>query len=271
MMRLELSTLLVVSLVFSACAAPGPVIPLPPTVCVSHFNSSLITPDSITFEGEVVIQNQMRGPLNIQKVDYAADLHDTPFLEDTFTGLHSMRARGTQTVTLSFPIPMSAIVNQVEDVLAEESVRVTLHGSVYPDGFQAIPFEATVVIPPPKIPEVSIDGVAGNPLNGEFTVYLRVKNTNCFALGFQSIDTFLALNGKRYDLLRTDSTKTIEPRDACRIGLTMRQTQGKALSMLVNVAKNQGADFTIGGSICCDTPHGLIQLPVALSSTAAAQ
>lgn len=271
MLRIQCSMLAVLSLVVSACAARGPVIPVPPTVCVSHFNSTLITPESITFEGEVVIQNEMRGPLGIQRVDFAADLHDTPYLAETFTALQPMRSRATQTVTLPFEIPMSAIVNQVEDVLAEESIRVTLHGNVYPDGFAAIPFEATVVIPPPKMPEVAIDGVDGNPLDGAFTVYLRVKNTNRFTLGFHAIDTFLTLNDKKYDLLRADSISTIAPGTACRVGLTMRQTRGKTLSMLVNVAKNQSADFTIGGSICCDTPHGLIQLPVALSSTAAAR
>ncbi|MCI0652079.1 MAG: hypothetical protein L0Z55_09360 [Planctomycetes bacterium] len=267
MPRLRFSIFVALSLLSSACAANGPIVPMPPSVCVAQFKPTLITPEAIWFEGKVQIQNQMRGPLRVQKVDYTADLHDKPIHQECFSALEPMRSRGTQTVTLPFKIPMSAIVNQVEDVLAEESIRVGFYGSVFPEGFPAIPFEATVVIPPPKMPEVSIDGVLGDPLDGEFTVFLRVKNKNSFALAFQAIDTMLTLNGKKYDLLRADDVSTVGPGGSCRVGLTMRQTRGKALSMLVNVVKNQSAEFAVGGSISCDTPHGLIQLPIALSAT----
>src|SRR6185369_8417545 len=93
-------------LVLAACASTpeGPVVPTPPCVVV-HLESRVITPKEIQFVGRVVIENQMRGPLEIEKVDYSAELHDKPFLSESFTELHPMRSRATQTVTL--PIRMS--------------------------------------------------------------------------------------------------------------------------------------------------------------------
>ncbi len=268
MKKFSVPAALTLPALFTACAAPGPVVPIAPSVEVSQFQSKVITPVSIQFEGKVSIKNEMRGPLTIQRVDFGANLHDSPLFTDTFSELEPMRSRATQTVTLPFEVPMSTILDQAEDVLAEEAVRVSLHGTVFPEGFAPIPFESTVVIPMPRMPEVSIDGVEGSPLDGEFTVLLKVKNTNRFPVTFNAIDTYLNLNGKRHDLLCTDSLSQIQPGQACRVPLTMRKTRGKSLSMLVSVAKNQSADFTVGGSISCDTPHGLVLLPVELSSTA---
>jgi hypothetical protein len=157
---------------------------------------------------------------------------------------------------------MKDVVNQAEDVLAEEAIRVRLRGVVYPRGFEAIAFEATKVIPMPRVPQVAIDGVRGTPLDPAFTVFLRVKNGNCFPLTFTNVDSYLTLNGKRYDLLRTESFRSVEPGGSGRIALTMRQTQGKGLSMIINVAKNLALDFTVGGSISCQTPHGLFHIPL---------
>jgi hypothetical protein len=50
----------------------------------------------------------------------------------------------------------------------------------------------------------------------------------------------------------------------------MHQTRGTGLSMLMNVVKHQGADFTVGGQIQCQTPHGLFHIPLELDSSAAA-
>src|SRR5204863_1121572 len=104
----------------------------------------------------------------------------------------------------------------------------------------------------------------------EFTVFLRVENTNAFPLTFRSVESFLNLNGKRYDLLQSECFTRVEPGAAGRIALTMRQTRGKGLGMLVNVVKNQSADFTVGGLVQCQTPHGLFHVPLEVSSTSSA-
>ena len=271
MNRVAICALSVLPYLLPACSSspPEPVVPVPPCVEVRSFDSTLITPQAIQFVGKVVIANRMNGPLKIQKVDYSADLHDRELLSTSFTELHSMNARGTQTVTLPIQVPMHDIGNQVEDVLAEESVRVTLRGTVYPVGFEPIPFTATEVVPLPKVPKVALDGARGNPLDGEMTVFLRVENPNCFPLTFQSIESFLGLNGKRYDLLESERFTHVPPGASGRLTLTMRKTRGKGLSMLVNIAKNQSADFTVGGLIQCQTPHGLFHVPVSVSSSAA--
>jgi hypothetical protein len=257
---------LVAALLTAACASSGPVVPTPPAVRVSRFGSTVFTPDKIRFEGQVVIENRMRGPLDIESVDYGADLHDAPLFEENFAALHPMRSRGTQTVTLPFQVAMRDVAAQAEDVLAEEALRVRLRGVVHPVGFGAIPFEATQVIPIPKMPGVSLDGTQGNPLDGELIVFLRVDNPNDFGLLFQEVDTFLTLNGKRYDLLRTESFSEVAPGGSGRIALTMRETRGKSSSMLVNVVKRGQAEFTVGGSLACRTPYGLVLLPLELAS-----
>ena len=61
------------------------------------------------------------------------DLHDQPLFDESFAKLSTMRSRGRTTVTLPFQISMKDIAKQVEDVVAEESVRVTLRGQVVPE------------------------------------------------------------------------------------------------------------------------------------------
>lgn len=256
-------------LFFTACAS-GPVVPMPPQVEVSQFGATVITPDAMEFVGKVVIHNEMNGPLEIEKVDYDVQLHDNQLFADTFAELHPMRSHGTQTVTLPFHIAMKDVAKQVEDVLAEEGVRVTLSGTVVPKGFGPIAFSATKVVPVPKMPLVAIDGVSGNPMEGEFTVCLRVQNTNDFPMSFGSVETFVRLNGKKYDLLRSESFDSLPAGGSGRVALTMRHTRGKSISMFVNMAKNHSAEFTVGGSLSCQTPHGLFCVPVELSSSSAA-
>ena len=254
------------SLVVSACSS-APVIPIAPSVKVSELESVLITPDFIRYRAKVVINNQMRGKLNVAKVDYEVDLHDNSIVNESFDRLKPMRARGQQTVTLPFEIPMKDIMNQAVDVLAEEAVRVNFRGAVHPVGFDPVPFEATRTIPLPKIPTVSIAGVDGTPLEGEFTVFLGVKNNNDFNMTLQSVDSFLTLNGKKYKLLGSEKVSRMAPGQTGKVALTMRQTMGKGISMAWNVIKSKGStNFEIGGSFSCQTPHGLIQVPLKLSS-----
>ena len=256
-----------VSPVFFAACASGPVEPMPPTVEVCQFGATVITPDQIQFVGKVAIHNQMSGPLEIQQVDYGVDLHDSPLFAETFAELHPMKSHGTQTVTLPFQIAMKDVGKQIEDVLAEEGVRVTLHGTVNPVGFGPIAFTATKVIPMPKIPRITLDGVRGNPVEGECTVYLKLENPNGFPLTFGSVETWLRLNGKKYDLLRTESFSSVPAGGTGRVALTMRQGRAKSIGMIVNMAKNHSAEFSVGGQLSCQTPHGLFSLPVELNSS----
>lgn len=263
-----LSTVLALTGLLAACSTPdGPLVWTAPDVELAQFESTLITPEVIRFETMVRITNRMRGPLEIASVEYGADLHDRPLFSETFTELLPMDEFGTQRVRMPFQVSMQDIANQVEDVLAEEGIRVTFHGTVYPVGFDPIPFESTVVIPPTAPPLVAICGVRGTPLAGDFIVYLELKNVNSFPMTVSDVDTYLDLNGKKYDLLRTESQSSMGPGQSGRIALTLRNSTAKGLSMLINVAKNGTAHFTLGGSIACQTPHGVLLLPVALSSS----
>ncbi|HEX6813412.1 MAG TPA: LEA type 2 family protein [Planctomycetota bacterium] len=240
---------------------------MPPQVEVSEFGATVITPELIQFVGKVAIHNQMNGPLEVQQVDYGVELHDSPLFTETFADLRPMKRHATQTVTLPFQIEMKDVGKQIEDVLAEEGVRVTLRGTVSPVGFGPIAFSATKVIPMPKIPRIAIDGVRGNPLEGEFTVFLKLENTNDFPLTFGSAETWLRLNGKKYDLLKTESFRSVPAGGSGRVALTMRHSRGKGISMIVNMAKNQSSEFAVGGMLSCQTPHGLFCLPVELNSS----
>jgi hypothetical protein len=146
-------------------------------------------------------------------------------------------------------------------------VRVTLRGTVVPIGWDPTPFCVTKVVPMPKIPRVSFDGASGNPLDGAFSVRFRVYNANAFPLAFDSVESFLKLNGKRYDLLRSECFDQIAPGGTGHVTLGMQQTRGKGLSVLVNLAKHQTANFVVGGTIECRTPHGLFRVPLEIASS----
>jgi LEA14-like dessication related protein len=260
----------VVALGVSACsstppAPEGPDVPTPPCVEV-HFDSTVIAPDCLQFVGKVHMTNSMRAPLQVERVDYAAELHDKPLRTDSYAELQPIPGRGWQTVTLPIRVSRAELGDQLEDVLAEEAVRVTLRGTVYPIGFDPIPFCSTKVVPIPHIPIVSFDGASGRLMDGQFTVRLCVHNTNTFPLTFESVESFLSLNGKRYDLLRSECFDQIAPGATGRIALTMNQTRGKSLSVLVNIAKHAAVNFVVGGTIECRTPHGLFRVPLDVSS-----
>lgn len=254
------------SFVVASCSS-APIVPVAPTVEVARFNSVLITPETIHFQAQVVINNRMRGKLSVEKVAWEADLHDQPVESGTFNQLHPMRARAQQTVTLPFQIPMKNVVDQAVDVLAEEAVRVSLRGNVHPVGFGPVPFQAERTIPLPKIPTVVIGGTDGNPLQGAFTVFLKVTNNNDFAMALGKVDSHLSVNGKKYDLLNSRGGAEMGPGQSAKVALSMQQTRGKGLSMALGVLQSKGMPrFEIGGSFSFNTPHGLIQVPLKLSS-----
>lgn len=261
-----IAAVLPIGLAACASAPEGPVIPTPPFVEI-QLDSTVITPEAIQFVGRVVIENQMRGPLQIEKIDYTAELHDKPFLSESFVELRPMSSRGTRTVTLPIRVSMKDLRDQLEDVLAEESVRVSMHTTVFPVGFGPIALSVTKVVPALRIPEVSFDGAAGNPLDGEFWVRLRVRNPNSFPLTFGSVESFVTLNGKRYDLLQSECFDRIAPGESGPLVLAMHQTRGKGLSLLINLATHRSFNFVVGGSIQCQTPHGLFVVPLEVSSS----
>lgn len=251
-----------------SCASRGPVVPMPPTARVSHLNSTLITPDVVKYTAKVLIRNPMRAKMTLDHMDYVVDLHDNELFDGSFSDLLEMKARGSQTVTIPFQISMKDIVEQAVDVLAEEGVRVTFSGLVYPlpeSGFEPVPFGGTHVIPFPRIPEVFLEGASGNPFAEGFELVLRMRNPNAFPLTLKAMDTYMVLNGKEYPLLHTGERTPIAPGSSERFYLGMHHTKGKTLSMLLNMTQHETQEISVGGSLEFSTPYGLVYLPVELT------
>ncbi len=260
-------TILVLFL-FAGCASRGPIVPQIPSVQVTQFDSLLFTPDIIKFQAKLVINNRMNAGLNIQKVDYGADVNDKQIFTESFSQMKPITANGQETVTFPFQIAIKDIANRAVDLLAQDALNVSFRGQVYPAGdfgFGPIPFRMTKAIPLPKIPEVSIERTEGSPLR-TFTVFLKIKNTNAFPLNIKSINSYLELNGTKYSLLRTQESTEIKPDNAETIALKMEMSTGKTLSLALNVAQSSTPQFTIGGDISCQTPYGLIYVPLKLHS-----
>ncbi|MBX3461990.1 MAG: hypothetical protein KF830_02380 [Planctomycetes bacterium] len=269
MKNLAVAAVTLLPFAFGACAST-PAEPTPPCIELAELHSTRITPEAIEFRARVVVRNGTLDELRLRQVDYGADLHDRRLFDETFADLKPMRAGSTTTVTLPFQVAMKDVAAQVEDVLAEESVRVTLRGAVVPIGHEPLPFHATKVLPLPKPPRVTLAGARGNPMDGEFTVFLQVDNPNTFPLSFGSAETWLKIDGRRHDLLRTESFTDLPAGGSGRVALTMRMSRAKGIGMIVGAVKNRSADYAIGGQLACRTPHGLFCLPVELSSTPAA-
>ena len=263
--RSLLSTILL--LLLAGCASdPGPVVPTPPSVQFSQFDSLVITPEVIKFQVKLLVRNRMRAGLDLQKVDYGVAVHDKPVFNDSFAGLHPIKPNGREVVTVPFQLAMKDVVDRAVDVLAEEQLRVSFRGQVYPVGFDPVPFEMTKTIPLPKIPSIALEGTRGSPADKTFTVLLRITNTNSFPLDVRSIDSYLEMNGTRYGLLRTEGNTDIQPGSAATIPLTVEQSNAKTLSMILNIAQSGSLQFALGGDIRCQTPYGLIYIPLRLSS-----
>jgi LEA14-like dessication related protein len=258
--------LTILVLLLAGCAAKGSVVPTPPSVQFTQFDSLVITPEAIKFQVKLLIRNRMRAGLDLQKIDYRVDLHDKPLFADSFAQLHPIKGNGREVVTFPFQIAMKDVGNRAVDVLAEEAIRVSFRGQVYPVGFDSIPFEMTKTIPLPRIPTITLEGTRGSPSDRIFTVLLRVANTNSFPLNIKSINSYLELNGTRYGLLRTQGITEIQPGSAETIPLTMEQSTAKTLSMILNVGQSGSLQFALGGDIRCQTPYGLIFVPLRLTA-----
>jgi LEA14-like dessication related protein len=258
--------LTILILFLAGCAAKGPVVPTPPSVQFTQFDSLVITPEAIRFQVKLVIRNRMSAGLDLQKIDYQVDLHGRPLFTDSFAQLYPIKANGREVVTFPFQIAMKDVVDRAVDVLAEDAIRVSFRGQLHPVGFDSVPFEATKTIPLPRIPAVTVEGTRGSPADGVFTVLLRIANTNSFPVNIQSIDSYLEMNGTRYGLLRTEGSTEIQPGSAETIPLTMEQSTTKTLSMVLNVAQSGSLRFSLGGDLRCQTPYGLILIPLRLST-----
>ena len=58
----------------AGCASKGPPVVKPPTVQVSQFNSTVITPQVVKFQARILIHNRGSEALDFERVDYAVDL-----------------------------------------------------------------------------------------------------------------------------------------------------------------------------------------------------
>jgi hypothetical protein len=253
--------------VVAGCASKGPPVMKPPTVQVSQFNSTVITPQVVKFQARILIHNRGSSALDFERVDYAVDLFHQELFASSFEGMKRTKGRGNQTVTFPFQIGMKDILDQKIAILAEDSMQVTFRGTVYPDrasGYSPVPFESTIDIPVPRIPKVDFAGTEGVPLSDLFIVKLRLNNTNSFPIAINSIDSFLELNQVRYQLLHTAQATDLEPDTWEVIELRMENTPGKTLSLILNTLQSSDAEFLVGGTIECQSPYGWIIIPFNL-------
>ena len=254
-------------LYFSGCAgSPKEAPPAgPPTVEVGSIRSTVITPHFIQFEAQIVIRNRMHETLEYDRVDYAVDLYDTELSDFSWDGLDPGRPGGRQTVTFRFAVEMEDIAAQTVDLLAEGNLRVGFRGIVLPlpsSGVGPMPFRDVVIIPIPKIPAVSLARAQGNPFGSSFRVYLDVRNRNDFTLSVHSVESYVEINDRRYDLLHTVGGSDIGPDQTGSVELVMENTVGKSLSMILNVLQSEEPEYRVGGTIIARTPYGWVYIPV---------
>ena len=261
--------LLALGLVLGACATRGPVVPQPPTVSVSRFNSYSISPQLVEFKSQILIRNRMPLELDFERVDYAVDLFGVELFSDTFSDMKRTKGNGTQTVTFPFQIAMEDILKAAPALLATGNLIVTFRGEVYPAGafgFPAIPFSETIEIPIPKIPEVAFQGVEilSLSLGRQVKVSLLVRNTNFFPISIEEVDSYLEINAYSYRLLHTEQATDIPAGSARTVVLEMETTPGKSLSMVFSLLQSPTKQFIVSGSIVCGSPYGRIYIPVKL-------
>jgi hypothetical protein len=252
-------------LLIAGCASRGPAVDQPPTVEVSEFNSTVITPQLVKFQAKIMIRNRSSQDLDFQRVDYAVDLFDSELFTSSFDGLKRTKRRGWQTVTFPFQIAMEDILDEAVVLLAEGGLDVRFRGTVYPEpasGFAPLSFQSTMTIPMPRIPKVALKGTQGVPLSDEFVVRLGVKNTNTFPISISSVDSYIELNNVRYQLLHSTQTADLEPDAWETVELLLENSPGKTLSLILNTLQSSEAEFLVGGSIECRSPYGWIIIPV---------
>ena len=243
----------------------------PPTVEVGSIKSIVITPEFIRFEAQIIIRNRLHETLVYDRVDYAVDLYDTEVSDLSWDGLDPGRAGGRQTVTFRFEIEMEDIAAQAVDPLAEGRLRVGFRGTVHPvasSGVGPMPFCDVLTIPIPSIPRVTFAGARGNPFGQSFRVFLDVWNPNDFLFSVHSVESYIEINDRRYDLLHTVDASNIGPNQTGTVELVMENTVGKSLSMVLNVLQSDEPEYRVGGTITARTPYGWLSIPVAVDGRA---
>jgi LEA14-like dessication related protein len=260
-------------LALAACASRGPVVPQPPDVSVSHFNSYSISPQLVKFESRILIRNRMRLDLDFERVDYAVDLFERELFSDSFSGLKRTKGNGSQTVTFPFQIAMQDILAMAPELLVEGSLRVSFRGVVYPAGgfgFAPIPFGQTIQLPIPRIPEVGLQGVQvlTLALSRQVKVSLLVRNTNSFPISIERVDSYLQINADAYRLLHTEQSTEIPAGAARTVVLEMESSPGKSLAMLFSLLESpDAARLRVSGSLECGSPYGWIYIPLTLEKS----
>jgi LEA14-like dessication related protein len=259
-----------IALLAGCASQQGPVEGKAPTVSVSELTSLSFTPKLIKFRAKIVVSNTMAGHLDLRKVDYAVDLYDEQLFVDSFDGVKPIDADGTETVTFPFQIAMADLMAQAPDLLAEGSLRVRFRGQLFVAAkydIDPVPFDQSLTIPIPRIPDVVYTGSQGEPFSSSFRLGFRLTNTNTFPLTLTEAKTFLEINGNRYSLLRTRDSVEAAPGETVTVTLRMENAPGKALGMALDLIQHPNPEFDITGSITFDTPYGWVFIPVSLRET----
>ena len=100
---------------------------------MSELNSTVITPQLVKFQAQIVIHNNAPNHLDFDRVDWAVDLQGRELFTDSFDGMKRTKGRGNQTVTFPFQIAMEDILDKVAAILAVDAMEVTFRGTVHPD------------------------------------------------------------------------------------------------------------------------------------------
>jgi LEA14-like dessication related protein len=253
----------------AGCSSKGPAVDKPPTVEVSQFNSTVITPQLVKFQARIIINNRSSRELDFDRVDYAVDLQGQELFSSSFSELLRTKRGKKQTVTFPFQISMADILDRAVVILAEGGMEVGFRGVVYPDpasGFSPLAFKSTIEIPVPEIPEVAFGGTEGVPMSGDFVVKLRIMNTNGFEVTVNRIESYLEINQVQYQLLHTEQAASLEPHRWQTIELYMENTTGKTLSLILNTLQTPNMEFRVGGTVECRSPYGWIVFPIALQA-----
>ena len=92
--------------------ASAPDVVEPPTVEVSQFNSTFITPQIVKFQTKIVVRNRGTADLDFDRVDYAVDLFDKELFNSSFDGMNRTKGKKSQTVTFPWQISMEDILDE---------------------------------------------------------------------------------------------------------------------------------------------------------------
>lgn len=267
-MKFRTIIILLVLVLVGGCGSNQPVVPTPPSVRFSMFSPIITTPKVMKFKVKLTIHNRMRATYNVDNVKYAVDLNGRELFASSYAPGKPIRSRGNMYVTIPFQIALKDMAKQGVDILADHAIRIGFRGSVLSNsahGFAPVPFESTKSLPLPRLPIVSFAGVGGRPFSRNFVIYIKIKNTNRFPMDIRRVSSFVRINGRKYDLLATQEAVQIAPGSSERLAFRIRNAKSKSASMVLNILQSHSkVELSVGGSIECNSPYGLIYIPVEL-------